>query len=380
MPRIAVVAAKYPPSFGGGGIQASRLVDALIRRGVRIHVLSVHAHPDASRSEFTDRLRITRFRLPSFDQARSILFGIRTALWLLFHSDWDLVHIHGIATWTIPIFLAAKLKGRPVVAKTTILTATERADYPNTALQRLRTWAYRRYDAIIALSQELEDYFKNIQGPNKHTVQIPNGVSLSRFESTNDQRRISARKKFQLPLDKTVLVTVGQLERRKNQKGLIRAASKLTQPICIALVGPESQSPADRNELAATIAAAPDHLDIRIVGELLPDELPEFLSAADIFALMSYAEGLPNSLLEAMAIALPCIASDIPGSHDVLRAGGGILVPADNDDRLAEALQDLIRDPAERDRLGQQARNIVEAQYSLEVVADRYLELYRGLI
>jgi glycosyltransferase involved in cell wall biosynthesis len=80
-----------------------------------------------------------------------------------------------------------------------------------------------------------------------------------------------------------------------------------------------------------------------------------------------------------MASGLACVATDIPGSRDVLEDGGGELVPLDDPESLASALERLAADPEARRRLGEEARAIVEARYSLESIAGRYEALYRRL-
>jgi glycosyltransferase involved in cell wall biosynthesis len=89
---------------------------------------------------------------------------------------------------------------------------------------------------------------------------------------------------------------------------------------------------------------------------------------------------MPNSLLEAMATGLPCVDSDIPGSRDVLSRGGGLLVPLDDPAALAAALDQIVADPAVGARLAAEALAVVEAEYSIDRVAERYLAIYRELI
>jgi glycosyltransferase involved in cell wall biosynthesis len=107
----------------------------------------------------------------------------------------------------------------------------------------------------------------------------------------------------------------------------------------------------------------------------------EYLRAADAFVLPSVAEGMSNSLLEAMATGLPCLASDIGGNTDLLgQRGAGLLLPGDNTQAWADA---ILRVVADRDfglGMGAAARRRVEADFALEVVVDRYQALYRRLL
>jgi glycosyltransferase involved in cell wall biosynthesis len=104
----------------------------------------------------------------------------------------------------------------------------------------------------------------------------------------------------------------------------------------------------------------------------------DHLRAADLFALPSVAEGMSNSLLEAMATGLTCVASGIGGNTDLIRDGHtGRLVADATPAAWSEALIGLIEDPATARRMAAQARARIEAEFALPKVVDRYLEIYR---
>jgi glycosyltransferase involved in cell wall biosynthesis len=106
-----------------------------------------------------------------------------------------------------------------------------------------------------------------------------------------------------------------------------------------------------------------------------------YLRAADVFVLPSVAEGMSNSLLEAMATGLPCIASKIGGNVDLLEDGpSGLLVPLNDPQGWAEAILRLLDDPEFARSLGQEALRRVESEFALPIVVDRYETLYRSLL
>jgi glycosyltransferase involved in cell wall biosynthesis len=118
---------------------------------------------------------------------------------------------------------------------------------------------------------------------------------------------------------------------------------------------------------------------VRLLGTV--GDIPELLRAADLFVLPSIAEGMSNSLLEAMATALPCVASDIGGNRDLIGDNRfGVLVAPNTPEAWTEALVPLLCDPQRRHSLGSLARGRVLAQYALPVVVERYVALYRRLI
>jgi glycosyltransferase involved in cell wall biosynthesis len=111
------------------------------------------------------------------------------------------------------------------------------------------------------------------------------------------------------------------------------------------------------------------------------DDMPSVWRQAQIACLPSYAEGLPKSLLEAAATGLPLVATDIPGCREVVREEvTGLLVPKADAKRLAAALGDLIADASRRRAFGANARRIAEAEFTVERVVARTLELYAALL
>lgn len=107
-------------------------------------------------------------------------------------------------------------------------------------------------------------------------------------------------------------------------------------------------------------------------------DIPALLEAADAFALPSHREGFPNSLLEAMAMQLPCIATDICGCNEIIRPGEtGFLIPPQNAVSLQHAIERILSmSPAERKRMGQAARQCIRRYYSFDYVSDQLRQYY----
>ena len=378
-----MVLAAYPPSYTGAGAQAAQLATGLAEQGVRVTILC--PAPDDVEAPAVERqgnLTVLRFRTPRAD-TRRLTFGLRAALWLLFHSRWQLLHLHGFNYWALLPSWVARLRARPIVAKTTLLgpgaDGALEADlqFP----QSLLAAGHRRVQAIVALSEALAQSFVERPGYRAQIVRIPNGVDTDAFRPAREDERRAARERYDLPSDASVVITVGRLEARKNPVGLVEAAGCMKRrPLCLALVGPPSPYPEDVAALDAAIAALPEGVEARLVGELPPAELPQVLRAADLLVLPSRAEGMPNSLLEGMATGLACVATDIPGSRDVLSEGGGVLVPLDDPDAMARQLDAWLSDATELELWGKAGRRVIEERYSMDVVARRYRELYRSLL
>ena len=162
---------------------------------------------------------------------------------------------------------------------------------------------------------------------------------------------------------------------------VIEAAARTDRlnPLVI-IAGPAQTDPDYLRELERLAADLAGALEVRFTGVLNQRELSALYKASDAFALLSFAEGLPNSVLEAMASGLPVIASDIPGCRDVVSRETGILVSPAEIQEVADAFSYLARNNVVASEMGSAGRSAVLNRYSIEAIARCYCELYESLI
>jgi glycosyltransferase involved in cell wall biosynthesis len=134
-----------------------------------------------------------------------------------------------------------------------------------------------------------------------------------------------------------------------------------------------------RNEVLRLVR---DHsLESRVILLGATHEVPALLRAADLFLFCSRTEGLPNSLLEAMAAGLPIVATDVPGNRDLVRDGqNALVVPARRPDRIAGAMDRLFKDPALAARLGRAAQEWVGRHAAYDRWLARWSAFYASCI
>jgi len=180
--------------------------------------------------------------------------------------------------------------------------------------------------------------------------------------------------------DGPVVTLVSRLVRTKGVLEFCAAARQIRRrrPDCtFLLVGPlssEGFQAVPRHEVE-------DNPDVRWLGPR-PD-VPALLALSDVFAFPSfYREGIPRALLEAGAMGLPLVSTDMPGCREVIRDGwNGILVPPRDVDALTRALTKLLEaDPNTLAEMGRNSRAHVEQGFTLDLVADAYAEIYRRLL
>jgi glycosyltransferase involved in cell wall biosynthesis len=172
-----------------------------------------------------------------------------------------------------------------------------------------------------------------------------------------------------------VLVCVGRLSRAKGQRHLLRALALLAPqfPRLRCLLVGDGEERAALEALAQELSLGPA---LRFLGSR--DDVPELLSLGRAFVLPSEWEGLPVALLEAMAAGLPCVATRVAGTAEVIREGSGLLVPPSDPAALAAAIRSLLLDPALAERMARQGAADVRARFLMPALCARYLALYRG--
>ncbi|MGA9722971.1 MAG: glycosyltransferase family 4 protein [Candidatus Binatus sp.] len=178
--------------------------------------------------------------------------------------------------------------------------------------------------------------------------------------------QLFAPRPFRSSPDTFEILCVGRLVPAKGQYVLIAAIKRLVKSspnLRLRLVG---DGP-DREGLERAIATADLGRYVILEGSINQDRIRDFYRQADIFALASFAEGVPVVLMEAMAMEIPCVSTFVAGIPELIRSNiDGILVPPSDDRELASAIKRLIDDPALRHRLGAAGRRRVMEKYNLD--------------
>jgi glycosyltransferase involved in cell wall biosynthesis len=213
--------------------------------------------------------------------------------------------------------------------------------------------------------------------PDRITV-VERGRDAERLGKRTDERRSRARAALGLQADDEVVIHVGRHVYSKGQRFLLEAMERLVPArgrLVLLLVGPPGPT---TDELHAVADRSPARARIRFLG--YREDVPDLLAAADLFAFPSLYEGLGGALIEAMALGLPIVASDLPASREVLEAGGNArLVERRSAPALAAAMAEILDDPERAARMGRRSREIFEARFRIERSAERTAALYRRL-
>jgi|KBSSwiStaDraftv2_1062776.scaffolds.fasta_scaffold89569_3 sugar transferase (PEP-CTERM/EpsH1 system associated) len=234
---------------------------------------------------------------------------------------------------------------------------------------------------FVALSRHQAAYLTERVGvPAVHLSQIYNGVDLRRFVDHGARQVLAGAPPF--GSDEWVIGTVGRLQPIKNQLLLARAfirarelSSAARKHLRLVIVG----GGPDATQIEAVLSAAGAREATWMAGER--SDVAEVMRALDCFVLPSRAEGISNTILEAMASGLPIIATDVGGNGELLEDGvTGRLIASDDVDAMAQALlDDFSNKDAARGR-GQRARAAVQSRFGLDRMVSAYADLYDRLI
>jgi len=240
----------------------------------------------------------------------------------------------------------------------------------------------------IAVSKDLEGWLRDtVNVPEPKLRQIYNGVDSKKFHPYPIKETIPSIQKQLvpegfLPNNPVVVGTVGRIAEVKNQKLLIagikcllNSRPDLKDRLRVVLVGDGPLY----NMLQAYVAELGLSDLIWMTGDR--EDIPELMQLMDIFVLPSLAEGISNTVLEAMATGLPVIATNVGGNPELISEGeNGRLITVGDEQMLATVMGDLIDNPEARKLMGQNGLSKVKATFSWQKTVGEYLSVYDELL
>ncbi len=380
---LLLISDTYPPVVGGSEVEAQRVASALIKRGHNVQVLCAGGPPMPAVRDWIDPagvpVRILTRR--SRGRVKDLVFALEVA-WAIWRGRkrYDVVYflmqgLHLAAGLPVSHWL-----GKPIVMKfggSGVIPLMRGSRAGRVELEWLRRWAARLMVLNDAMVDEgIADGFEREQ-----FTWMPNPVDVNEFRPAQAGETAAWRTQHGIPLQACVTIYVGRLSSEKGLPGLLRGFAQAAQrspDAMLVLVGDGAQR-GELEALAAQLGLGPDR--IRFIGRVNITEVPLWLRSSDIFALTSPSEGFSCALLEAMAVGLVSLVSDIPANRQLIDPGiHGLTVPFADVASIGEALLQLSADPQARQRMGEAARNRVVENYSTNRVMERYETLLSEVI
>lgn len=357
-------------SLGIGGAQKLLITFAKEARArhVKSTIISLRDNPD---SPVPDELRALGASVHSFP-SKSLLNPRR--IWqiarFLHREHCDVVHTH--LTYTnIVGTLAARLAGVPAVASLHNVTEDPVLYHPIRNFLETLMLRYSSSRVIAVGSVVAEVNQKRLR--DKQIIVIPNAVSL--LPAISPAERTALRAELVGDPSRPLLISVGRLTHQKGYGDLLAIFASLheTHPSAALIIAGSGPL---RAELEARIEALKLEGHAILLG--VRHDVPRLLAASDIFVSSSHWEGLPVAVLEAMAVGLPVVATDVGEASRVVVNGTGFTIPLGDKAAFVTTLRSLLDHPESIQTLGAAAHAQIERHYSATVWLDRLLALYQA--
>ena len=227
-------------------------------------------------------------------------------------------------------------------------------------------------DVLITINQE--DYERAKKFKAGKVYYVPGvGIDLNKF-NTAAVDTAGIRSEFGLKKQDFLLLSVGEISYRKNQRVVIEALGQIKNKNIYYII-------CGRGPLLAEYKTLAKQLDVenQIIFAGYRNDVAEFYKSADVFVFPSYQEGLPVALMEAMACGLPVICSNIRGNTDLIENGVSGMLTGNDPDSVADAILTMYRDENLRKRYAKAAREKIE-QYSIERVSEMMRKIYQSAL
>jgi L-malate glycosyltransferase len=251
-------------------------------------------------------------------------------------------------------------------------------DFPRLKRKLANRLLLRRRDRVVAVGQAVRGALVANDGfPARRVQVIYNGIDLSPFAVPHDDRR-SIRREMGVGDEDFVILQVARLDYLKDHATAIRTLAQIIPQRTDARLVLVGEGP-ELNAIQELIRLHQVETQVRLLG--LRKDVARLLSAADLFLLTSISEGIPLTVIEAMAAGLPVVATQVGGMAEVVENGvTGLLAPSGNQERLAAQVLSLAEAPAIRQQMGQQGRNRAIALFSEDCMHASYRNLYQEIL
>ncbi|HAH32673.1 MAG TPA: hypothetical protein DCL44_10215 [Elusimicrobia bacterium] len=378
---VLMISQTFYPVLGGTEKQAFELSKALVKKGVKVTVITRRTGALAAR-EIIDGVKIERFKTFGAGVLDSFVFMLKTFFYMLAkRAEYDAAHVHLASSHAVAAVFAGRLAGKKIVIKLGGGRGVDEITLSRgTFLGRLKLRFFSLAGPeLLVMNGGVYEWLKNSREFSGLKLrQFRNGVDTGKYTPPLYHEKISAKTAVGLGND-IVFLFVGRLVPEKRIREFVElwaellAEEQAKPKIHLMIVG---EGPEGKN-LASAIANLELGSSVTLAGP--KDDLLPYYRAADVFILPSISEGLSNSMLEAMSCGVAIMASRVGGAKDaVIEGESGCLFDPLNRQEIKQCLRRHIADRSLSVKMGERARLTAVEQYSMARVAAEMLEIYAG--
>ena len=388
-----MVSPLYHPELGGVGRQAVFLGEHLHKAGVKTMVIcrDIVGMPPWEPLSGMKIIRLSSLGNRKYDLEAKSLANLFISLSFSFNlmaslirerQSYDIVHFHGSSLPLLINVIPLKLMHKRIVAKVagakmSIEAGSFRGKY--LGIGNLFIRVLKKVDRFVAITDEIRDDLLKDGFAAERIFKTTNFIMPGRFFPVSGAAEKEEKKKaIGITDDRQVVTFSGRLVQRKRVDVLLKAVAltvKRRQDFHVLILG-QGELMESMKRLAADLG-----LDGIVQFRGFDSNILDYLHATDIFLFTSDREGMPNSLLEAMACRLPVIATRIGGVVDIVEdQRNGLLVEPEDPEGLQHALLTLLNDRGLAEQLADEAYRTIEERFYLEKIGSRYIQLYESLL
>ncbi|MBG9444256.1 glycosyltransferase family 4 protein [Cytobacillus firmus] len=340
--------------------------------------LGYEVHAAANYSDANERLEALEIKRHHFDIQRSPfslknIKAYKQLIEIMKTEKFDMVHCHSPMGGVLARLAAKSVGVSPVIYTAHGFHFYNGAPFVNWAVYYpVEKFMARHTDHLVTINQE--DFQKANEFKAGKVHYVPGiGVDTTKFDGTADSR-LEKRTELEIGENTVVLLSIGEMIKRKNHETALRALEKLKDENFAYLICGRGELDSYLQELTVSLGIQEK---VKFLG--FRNDIKEICIASDVFIFPSYQEGLPVSVMEAMSAGLPIIASKIRGNTDLIKNGGGgfLLQPRDIEG-FATSIQKVIKDTELRNSMGAINKEKVK-EYDKSVVKEKMREIYSGL-
>jgi len=366
--KVLVCSSEYPPFGSGIANVAFNVVEQLRKKGIECTICS----PTGPDIHLGSRVLINNFGFLGL-----MYYWFRVTLFFNRNDDYDVVWLHN------PYFIIKNPFSHSLITIHTTYYGMAHNNVGNTFF--LRSYnkiisLFERYcmgkiaesSHFIGVNQPVCEEMVNIGIPQEKISNITNGVDVNKFHHAENKGDL--RKKFEIPEDEIVLLSLGRLTPQKQPFVLVdnfAIIEKQIGNITLLISGNGELFEATKDYVKKRKVSK-----IRFLGYLNGEDIPDLYACCDYYIMTSKYEGLPLTLLEAMASGLPCIVSDIPQLKIVRDANCGTTVHFEDIEQASAQICSYLTVKNHQDH-SHNAREYVINSLSWEIIAQRYYDSFK---
>lgn len=376
--KVVMLISSFHPLVGGAEKQAQRLGKILVEKGIDVTVIT-RRHSGLKFEEVIDGINVIRVKVSSHPRIAPISYLVKSIKYIFQNREnIDVVHAHALSAPGLTASLISFLTKIPSIAKITgganELGCEIKRIYYGKAFGKYRVWFMKtNLKKFIAISNPIyQDLIDVGVSPSKIEF-LPNGINMKDYIMLGEQQKLINREDLGINKNKRIFIYAGRLEPIKGIDILLKAWTKIPY---------ENKKDSELVILGAGSVDISSYLhDESIIYKGKVDNVKEYLSVADVFVLPSRYEGISNALLEAMSSNLIILASKVGGNVDIINNDeNGYLFEKENVEELEELLISLMLVNNLNECIKQRATETIKSTYDLEMISDKYINLYNDLI